>query len=54
MRQNLGGLAQRAQRRILLEEPGVDHLAGEVERLARRGIEFGILGADALGRPVRA
>ena len=50
--EQLGNVPQRAQRGVLLEVPGVDHLAGE-ERLRGVRAELGELLQDPPRRPVR-
>src|SRR5690242_10712811 len=48
--QDAGGLPERAQDRISVDHPGVDHLPGEVQRGGPR-VELGELGPDPLGCP---
>ena len=54
--EQFGGLAQRAQRGVDLEVPGVDGLPGEQQRSVPRqgggGVELREFGAYPLGRPV--
>jgi elongation factor Tu len=53
--QDLPGLGQRRQHRIVLQHPGVDHLSGEQHRALTvqggRGVELPELGPDPLRRP---